>query len=476
MTLRDLINEIIADEDFQQLHRLLNRESVFTIMNVKERELVHTHLLAWLLNPLAGHGMGSIPIKTFMHLVATALIKQKNGNGFKDRKYASVDFIDPVALSSVDLERLNVLTEHSFKKTDNESENRRRTDIFVCEKKIQGLQEVITPYLVVEYKVNADEYNNQTSSYSDYIDDLKAQHPQINNKTYYPLMAYVCKDSEDHDEPAEPFVIIDYKDFQKWINNLKSVNSKTNQGQFLVNEFAVLLQTLAPSAEHNDGLLGKLTTLYKTKYTELLNNEKDKNNKDQDIALDAVWQEYGKTLEILGVGYRVPVQAVLNAIDFLKQTLDPKHWEINGDIACMMVHNLDFRHAITQAIFPNSDGGLGEVKKPRLQIRTSEGEELKLLFKNTQPDRKNQRDEAICKFLLMTQYRTQCATLLRDKIRKDYPELGSKLGRQNTNVVINLGRDLNANLISTIKKLEKSISNWLESKEWEDLIKPEHAN
>jgi PD-(D/E)XK nuclease superfamily len=364
MTKRELLNTIIPDEDFQRLHRILNRESIFSIMKIEKRELQHTHLLAWLLSPLAGHGMGSIPLRSFFHLAAVAIIKHKG----KFQEYQQVSFIDPVLLSSFDFEKFKVEPEYQLPNEHNESHG--RNDVLVY-----ANEEHITPYLVIEYKVDAGESGKQTANYVKFIRAAgeKGNHPTIAGQKYHPLMVYICKENRQA-APAEPFVTIRYDALRGWVENLKTISTKTEQGKVLVEEFSVLLETISTGAGESKGLIEDLKKKFKKQSADMSNLDPEDDEQLEDDNIKNAWEEYGKTLEVIEISGRRPSsQEVMSWEPFLGNVLDKAAWEIKGRERCKMIHNIAFREAVAKLTGAST-------MAPRLQLYVDTKGNMTLVF------------------------------------------------------------------------------------------------
>lgn len=62
----NLINSI----EFQELNSYYNEKTMFNALNVERKENRHSAFIAWWLNPKSEHGLGDVPLKLFLRLVA----------------------------------------------------------------------------------------------------------------------------------------------------------------------------------------------------------------------------------------------------------------------------------------------------------------------------------------------------------------------------------------------------------------------
>lgn len=354
-----MLNTIIADRDFQKLHRLLSRESIFSIMNIEDRELQHTALLSWLLNPLAGHGMGAIPLRTFFFLAASAMMSQKS----KLEAFHGVEFIDAVALSSFDVDKLQVTPEYNIRVGPEQKQA--RLDVLIY----QTAGSTITPYLVIEYKVNAQEGPNQTPKYAAWVKD--AERPTLpDRRQLHPLMVYLCKEN-NQDSPAQPFVKVFYKEFKDWVDALKRLPTKTEQGKVLVEEFSILLETYSTGSEESEGLLERLKKRFESETADILALDEDE--KSDDPILERAWEEYERAFKQIGLERAGrPSMEVVAWDRIVRATLSEDRWAISGR-RCLMIHNLGFRNWVTQfAGRPTNN--------PRLQLYVGANGDMDLRF------------------------------------------------------------------------------------------------
>ena len=71
------LQRLILDEDLEHLEDLLAEFNLFDVLKIERRELQHSALLAWLLDPSASHGLQDYFLRRF--LTAAAAKAQDDG-------------------------------------------------------------------------------------------------------------------------------------------------------------------------------------------------------------------------------------------------------------------------------------------------------------------------------------------------------------------------------------------------------------
>ena len=64
------IEALIEDADFERLNQQLAQPTLFDVLGISFDELVHSRMLAWLLNPAESHGWGSMALRRFLYAAA----------------------------------------------------------------------------------------------------------------------------------------------------------------------------------------------------------------------------------------------------------------------------------------------------------------------------------------------------------------------------------------------------------------------
>jgi hypothetical protein len=213
MDLRSALNQLLSAPDFQALEARLRNVSAFHILGIARRELSHAGFLRWLLDPRASHGAGSEPLRRFMLLAADL----GEGTGLLD--VADVD--------ELDLDSMSVTTEFAIEVGD----RTRRPDLVVVTDSEQ-------PVLVVEYKVDAEEGEDQTAAYVKWAKTQRLD--RSGGRTPLPLLVYICPHRKKGKKPSPPFVHITYEPYLGWLEAV-GVVVRAKQAVFLLEEFRTCL-------------------------------------------------------------------------------------------------------------------------------------------------------------------------------------------------------------------------------------------
>ncbi|RZO53540.1 MAG: hypothetical protein EVA89_29340 [Sandaracinaceae bacterium] len=220
MTPRTALNALLSSEDFYALEDRLRRVSAFHILGIETREISHAALLAWLLDPHASHGMGSEPLRRFILLAA--------------RMDTSGLMLDPVDIDQLDLGDALTQTEQWIDVPG--TDRRRRLDILVSAS-LSGEPDA-RAVLVLEYKVDATEGDDQTADYARWA---ATQSLRFGEREVLPLQVYLCPVVSDDRAPAPPFVTIGYDAYLGWADGVSRLE-KTAQAAVLLDEWRACLQ------------------------------------------------------------------------------------------------------------------------------------------------------------------------------------------------------------------------------------------
>ena len=335
MKIRDSLNRILADSNFQLLENKLNQDTMFHILNIQRREISHSAFVAWVLNPVASHGMSNRPLKSLLNQVYglirtldTPILEKHN-------------FIDIIALDTIDFNAVQVETEFVL-------DNNRRLDILVS---VTQENDVKIPILIIEYKVEAKETNKQTVDYAKWA----LKQPKYMGE-YEALHLYIVPTNDDDSTPAEPFLIMDYNSFDQWLSNLSNYE-KTAQAEFIIKEFRECLMKQKYMFDEN--ITNLVETIKKGYEKELKVLEEIKfNEQDSDIKYSLRIHKDG--LEKLDVS--ISSKASKGVSEFIKifkkelnlQTAD-NQWKFNSTSGCIAVTNNAFQEKII-----NIDSELGK--------------------------------------------------------------------------------------------------------------------
>lgn len=251
MTVRDSLNTLLMAPEFQKLEHRLRNLSAFHILGIERRELSHSALLGWLLDPRANHGFGLEPLRRFLMTSAS----------LSSRPSPMLDAID---IDTIDLDTVIVETEVNVPIPN--TSTIRRLDLLVslpCADAPRG-----TPVLVVEYKVDSSEGEDQTKDYAAWAE---AQPTTIGDRDVLPLQVFLCPSRGEAAEPEPPFIRFDYDSYVHWLDGLEAM-SGTAQSKFLLREFRTCLAQRADVSDiEQDELLDKLQTSFPKELIELRN-------------------------------------------------------------------------------------------------------------------------------------------------------------------------------------------------------------
>ncbi|WP_461207889.1 PD-(D/E)XK nuclease family protein [Clostridium sp. DL1XJH146] len=328
MDKRDILNMLLMDKDFQLLEDKLNDNTIFHILNVEKREITHSAFVGWLLDQNASHGMSYKPLKSMM-IQAFALTTQGNDN------FGNHKFIDPIVIDKLDFNSVQVETEHAI------NNGKRRMDILVS---IAGNEDEIIPILIIEYKVEAKETNNQTVDYAKW-----ARNSPKYLGEYEPLHLYIVPDDNDESSPAEPFVIMDYDNFDQWLRHLKNYE-KTSQAEFLLKEFrSCLKKQQYMFDDYTNDLVDRISKKHEKELAELSNiriNEMDSEIRNS-------LRLHKKAFEKLGLNFYNKVsKGESEFIKLFKENLErgisKEKWKSNNSNGCIKIVSIDFERKLRQ--------------------------------------------------------------------------------------------------------------------------------
>lgn len=212
---RAALAQLLQSSSFQRFEADLARVSAFHVLGIDRRELSHAALLGWLLNPRAGHGLGAHPLRSFLMLSC----------GLGDSEGTGPDAVD---IDGLDLHGAQVDLEFAVR--DPGTGRPRRIDMLVSVPHGEGIR----PILLVEYKVDGAETEDQTVAYARWASEEATK----NRWPTEPMLVYLCP---GQGQPAsERFVVVDYDAYLPWLESLDS-HRPSATAQFLLQEFRACL-------------------------------------------------------------------------------------------------------------------------------------------------------------------------------------------------------------------------------------------
>lgn len=148
--IKDMLNALENDSDFEYLRKLYETPNCFTIMGDKRREEWHSSFVCWLLNPKGNHRLGEFALVKFLEL-----IESKN---------------EKLTIDKTDIKNMEFETELSM----DGSKQKGRIDIFGKSKSL---------ILVIENKIKASETINggvaQSDLYLGYCEKEYRSHQRV---------------------------------------------------------------------------------------------------------------------------------------------------------------------------------------------------------------------------------------------------------------------------------------------------------
>lgn len=231
MDIRAALNAILADPQLHAVEHRLRDVSAFHILGVERWETAHSRFLAWLLDPQASHGAGAESLRHFMLLAAAAGTTQET--------------LDVLDVDALDLDMVEVIAEYPIRVGD----SARRADVVVLDSNER-------PLLVVEYKVDAEEGQQQTADYAAWA---RSQRFEIaEGRVVTPLLVFLCPDRDEATSPAPPFVHVRYEPYLRWLAAVRD-RVPAQRARFLIEEFRSCLVQRQDVNDHEiEELVGAL--------------------------------------------------------------------------------------------------------------------------------------------------------------------------------------------------------------------------
>ena len=96
---RESLQNFILDRDFERLEDQLAEFNLFDVLGVEHKELQHSALLAWLLNPRGSHGLRDYFLRKFLSDAA------------REATLRGTTSITPIAVDRWKLDDVEVVTE-----------------------------------------------------------------------------------------------------------------------------------------------------------------------------------------------------------------------------------------------------------------------------------------------------------------------------------------------------------------------------
>lgn len=143
-----ILNDFVLNrEALSELDPYVNEVNIFGILKLREHEIRHSNVLAWLLDPKGSHGIGDSFIKLFVSYV----IRNNTDKGYNVMGWSYLDYSD-----------CEVIREKHWKDTGKADS----LDIMVRIRNSDGREHLIA----IENKINSKEGNGQTQRYRENIE------------------------------------------------------------------------------------------------------------------------------------------------------------------------------------------------------------------------------------------------------------------------------------------------------------------
>ncbi|OQX05446.1 MAG: hypothetical protein BWK76_27475 [Desulfobulbaceae bacterium A2] len=319
--------KLLLDDNFLKLNNILKEKTIFDIFGVENKEVPFTRLLAWLLDPHAGHQMGVVPIKSFLRLC----IKEGDPGNFDNA----------LRLEMLNLSNINVTPEYPIENCGaggSGDEKSGRLDIYVESSEVNGT-EGKQPLLLIEAKIGANQGDGQLSRYKKWMDKQQGQRGK-DGKEFKPVLIYLTPEGENNGATDHGFVPMNFTQLNSWLDTLKPI-AKSGQAEFLINELYCLNnRTSRATDDEMIRLADKVRQEHSQSCEEL--------RKEQPHEYEAVLEAYEPALSYIGVvparqgslGYDEHINVIKEAAE---QLFKNSQWTISGGQG-----SLTLRHKLLQ--------------------------------------------------------------------------------------------------------------------------------
>ena len=145
-SLKEQIRDLLSSYDFKRLTHKKDDVNIFKILNICEKEKIHSNFLAWLFSPYESHELNNIALKELLIQLSK-----------KEAEY--------ISLLLLDYSDLEVYREYTI-------DNGRRIDILMESKNNKVI-------FIIENKIWSGEGDNQLEDYKNYIDEKYSDYNRI---------------------------------------------------------------------------------------------------------------------------------------------------------------------------------------------------------------------------------------------------------------------------------------------------------
>lgn len=201
-----------------ELSPYLNELNLFDVLKIKDREIRHSNILAWLLDPYGTHGIGD----QFIRLFVERVIRNNPEHGFDATEWAFLDY-----------SKAEIAREKHWK------DIKKKDSLDILVKIDAGSHDYI---IAIENKVNAKESPGQTEKYRKHIEE---ENPNA-QKMYVFLTV-------NEDEPEDPkWAELSYRDIYDLLGIVVKYNALNPEAEIVLNNYR---KVTAEMSEITDAIL-----------------------------------------------------------------------------------------------------------------------------------------------------------------------------------------------------------------------------
>lgn len=196
----DKMISLYNSPEYQELNAYYAKKSAFSILGIARHEVRHSNMLAWLLLPKGGHGLGKNPMRRFLQLLAVA---KKKYDVNRDSELPEV-LMDLFITGNFDIENVDVEKEVPVTNEGRSLDKDGRIDLVLKVGVVCGDERKTLP-IVIENKVDSDEHKvrgfdeYQTVVYRDWGERTFADRA----KYFQPLFVFLTPDGSYRLETGE---------------------------------------------------------------------------------------------------------------------------------------------------------------------------------------------------------------------------------------------------------------------------------
>ena len=290
--MKNRILKLVNSIDFQELNSYYNEKTIFSALNVERNENRHSAFIAWWLNPKSEHGLGDLPLKLFLRLLATKRLGESTFgiDGFDGAFYSRVlaGNYNIALLEDIEVEK-NV-----GKICNNNSKD--RIDIWtVLELSYEEDDDVIRRIIpvVIENKIYSGEGKKQTLRYF----YAASSYPRTEGVEQMPMCVLLTVGSKD--PSCSQFSNITYQELLTYVIEPLVSSVAPDSVQFVES----FIRNLGRPALTDDKYYGVLAVSRKEK--SMLQKVVENNREIFDVAFASLYKA-AEVKKIIGAGSQMP--------------------------------------------------------------------------------------------------------------------------------------------------------------------------